>query len=274
MDAIAGVLRLGRESEGPVDIAVHDGRIAEIRPAAAPPARRLLACPALVNAHDHCRALSPTSFGGADAPLELWLMRLAAMPAIDPYLGALAAFGRAARGGAASVMAHYTRFHTPEDPVAEARAVAKAAVEVGVRVTPEAIRFLRWAMLCTDAERGEALLQAAWTADDAGADATAVRRDAASAWGEPPSIESALRLIDILRRAGEFHSAEARAVALSDAPLDENSTRIVAFQRARIAARDTGRHLISSALRPPARMPHVAHGRTPARSFWSRVTGR
>ena len=32
------------------------------------------------------------------------------MPAIDPYLGALAAFGRAARGGAASVMAHYTRF--------------------------------------------------------------------------------------------------------------------------------------------------------------------
>ena len=57
------------------------------------------------------------------------------MPAIDPYLGALAAFGRAARGGAGSVMAHYTRFHTPEDPVDEARAVASAAAEVGVRVT-------------------------------------------------------------------------------------------------------------------------------------------
>ena len=49
------------------------------------------------------------------------------MPAIDPYLGALAAFGRAARGGAASVMAHYTRFHGPMPPVEEARAVARAA---------------------------------------------------------------------------------------------------------------------------------------------------
>lgn len=135
MDVIAGVLRLGRESEGPVDIAMQDGRIAHIRPAAAAPMRRRLACPALANAHDHCRPLSTTSFGGANAPLELWLMRLAAMPAIDPYLGALAAFGRAARGGAASVMAHYTRFHTPQDPVGEARAVAQAAAEVGVRVT-------------------------------------------------------------------------------------------------------------------------------------------
>ena len=135
MDVIVGVLRLGRETEGPVDISMQDGRIADIRPAVAPPERRRLAIPALVNAHDHCRPLSPTSFGGANAPLELWLMRLAAMPAVDPYLGALAALGRAARGGAASVMAHYTRFQTPEDPVSEARAVAKAAAEVGVRVT-------------------------------------------------------------------------------------------------------------------------------------------
>ena len=70
--------------------------------------------PALVNAHDHARPLSPTSFGAAAKPLETWLLRLAAMPPIDPYLGALAAFGRAARGGAASVMAHYTRFHGPD----------------------------------------------------------------------------------------------------------------------------------------------------------------
>ena len=52
-----------------------------------------------------------------------WLLRLAAMPPIDPYLGALAAFGRAARAGAASVMAHYTRFHGPMPPVEEARAI-------------------------------------------------------------------------------------------------------------------------------------------------------
>ena len=91
--------------------------------------------PALVNAHDHCRPLSPTSFGAAGKPLETWLLRLAAMPAIDPYLGALAAFGRAARGGAGSVMAHYTRFHGPMPPVEEAKAIARAAADVGVRVT-------------------------------------------------------------------------------------------------------------------------------------------
>jgi cytosine/adenosine deaminase-related metal-dependent hydrolase len=133
MNEITGVLRLGRESEGPVDIAIHDGRIADIRPAAAAAPRRL-AMPALANAHDHCRPLSPTSFGGAGKPLELWLLRLAAMPAVDPYLGALAAFGRAARGGAGSVMAHYTRFHTA-DPIAEAREVARAARDIGLRVT-------------------------------------------------------------------------------------------------------------------------------------------
>ena len=134
MDVISGVLRLGRESEGPVDIQMQGGLIAALRPAAAPPVRRRLALPALVNAHDHCRPLSPTSFGGANKPLELWLLRLAAIPAVDPYLAAKAAFGRAARGGAASVMAHYTRFHTA-DFVEEARQVAKAAAEVGVRAT-------------------------------------------------------------------------------------------------------------------------------------------
>jgi cytosine/adenosine deaminase-related metal-dependent hydrolase len=135
MSEIEGVVLLGRESEGPVDIDIAGGAISGVRPAAKAPARRRLALPALANAHDHCRPLSPTSFGGADKPLELWLLRLGAMPAIDPYLGALAAFGRAARGGAGSVMAHYTRFHRPDDPVGEAREIARAAQAVGLRVT-------------------------------------------------------------------------------------------------------------------------------------------
>jgi cytosine/adenosine deaminase-related metal-dependent hydrolase len=125
----------GAPASPPVDIVIRDGRIAAITPAADTPTRRLLALPALVNAHDHARPLSPTSFGAAGKPLETWLLRLAAMPAIDPYLGALAAFGRAARAGAASVMAHYTRFHGPMSPVEEAREVARAAADVGVRVT-------------------------------------------------------------------------------------------------------------------------------------------
>ena len=98
----------GRAAAGPVDIHIEDERIRAIAPAARPPSRRRLAMPALANAHDHCRPLSPTSFGAAGKPLESWLLRLAAMPGIDPYLGALAAFGRAARAGAGSVIAHYT----------------------------------------------------------------------------------------------------------------------------------------------------------------------
>ena len=125
----------GEKAGPPVDIAVEDGAIAAISPSAKPPERRLLAMPALANAHDHCRPLSPTSFGAAAKPLESWILRLGVMPPIDPYLGAVAAFGRAARGGAASVMAHYTRFHGPMSPVEEAREIARAAADVGVRVT-------------------------------------------------------------------------------------------------------------------------------------------
>jgi cytosine/adenosine deaminase-related metal-dependent hydrolase len=135
---ISGVVLLptdGAPAQPPVDIVLAGGRIAAIVPSASAPERRLLALPALANAHDHCRPLSPTSFGAAGKPLETWLLRLAATPPIDPYLGALAAFGRAARGGAGSVMAHYTRFQGPMSPVEEARAVRRAADEVGLRVT-------------------------------------------------------------------------------------------------------------------------------------------
>jgi cytosine/adenosine deaminase-related metal-dependent hydrolase len=138
IDGLSGVVLLptdGSPAGPPVDLLITDGRIAAITPAAGPPVRRLLAMPALVNAHDHARPLSPTSFGAAGKPLETWLLRLAAMPAIDPYLGALAAFGRAARAGAGSVMAHYTRFHGPMAPIDEAKEIARAAKDIGVRVT-------------------------------------------------------------------------------------------------------------------------------------------
>ena len=130
---IDGVVPL--EGGAPCDILVEDGVIAAMRPAPSAPARRRLAIPALVNAHDHARPLSPTSFGAAGKPLETWLLRLAAMPGVDPYCGALASFGRAARGGAGSVMAHLTRFSGLMPPVEEARLIAQAAGEVGIRLT-------------------------------------------------------------------------------------------------------------------------------------------
>lgn len=127
--------------------------------------------------------------------------------------------------------------------------------------------FLRWSALRAglgDREgAAEAILHAAWTADDAGdqPSALALRVRAAAAWGSPHDERSALRLVDVLRRAGQFYDADARAAELEQSANDDTTVRIAAFQRARIADRDTGRHLLSSALRPPARTPHVTHGK-------------
>jgi cytosine/adenosine deaminase-related metal-dependent hydrolase len=133
MERLAGVELLS--GGPPVDISIADGVIAAIAPATAPPAQRRLALPALANAHDHCRPLSPTSFGGAAKPLETWLLRLGAIPSVDPYLAAAAAFGRAARAGVGSVMAHYTRPQGTTPLIDEARAISRAAADVGVRAT-------------------------------------------------------------------------------------------------------------------------------------------
>jgi len=152
-----------------------------------------------------------------------------------------------------------------------------ASPEYPAMTEPRAtLGFLRWACLCPDAaSRGEAYLQAAWTADDAGDEVAATnwRLAVAEAWGEPADPECALRLVDVLRRAGRFDAAEAAAKRLGT--LDEGSALIVAFQLARIAQRDPGRHLMSSALRPPAHRPHVAHQTKPEkRGFWRLITGR
>lgn len=136
----------------------------------------------------------------------------------------------------------------------------------------EADQFARWCMLCPAEARGEAYLRAAWAADDGGRDAAPLRRKAAAVWGEPIGAESTLRLIDVLRRAGEFAEATRRADGLAEP--DDVAVQVVAFQRGRIAARDTGRHLFSSALRPPVRRPHLAHGKRAPGGFWARLMGR
>ena len=135
--------------------------------------------------------------------------------------------------------------------------------------------FERWAALATGTpEEAEALLQAAWMAEDEGGDGTALRRRAVAVWPSPADAEVALRLADIQRRAGMMAESLATLQALP-ASAGDGVARIASFERARIAAGDTGRHLLSSALRPPARSPHVSHGRRPAAgSFWSRLFGR
>ena len=133
--------------------------------------------------------------------------------------------------------------------------------------------FLRWAALVAGTgDEAAALLQAAWDAEDHGHDATGLRRQAAAVWPVPDDAEQALRLADVQRRAGLLVAA---ATTLDRLPpgQDDAAARIAAFERARIAAGDTGRHLLSSALRPPARTPHVTHGQRKVTGFWSRLMG-
>jgi cytosine/adenosine deaminase-related metal-dependent hydrolase len=114
-------------------IRIDGDRIVAVEPAK-PPARRLLALPALTNAHDHARVTSTTAYGGAGKPLETWIAYLALLPSIDPYLASAVSLSRSALGGAAAIMVHYTRAQGLTDLPTEVAEVARAARDVGVRV--------------------------------------------------------------------------------------------------------------------------------------------
>lgn len=94
----------------------------------------LIGLPALVNAHDHARLVRLSQVDSFDVPLEAWLPYLSLIPAVDPWLASVVSFGRSAMGGSGTVMAHYTRVQGITDFITEAKAVAKAARDVGIRV--------------------------------------------------------------------------------------------------------------------------------------------
>jgi cytosine/adenosine deaminase-related metal-dependent hydrolase len=114
-------------------IAIDGGLIASIEPAPRSKTDRLLALPALVNTHDHGRAIRTSSIGADSKPLESWLHYLALFPPVDPYLAAAMSFANSALGGAGTVMVHYTRAQGSTDLPTEAAEVARAARDVGVR---------------------------------------------------------------------------------------------------------------------------------------------
>ena len=126
-----------RAADAPVvgahTIRIDGGRIAAVE-AGKPASRRLLALPALVNAHDHARVTSTTAYGGAGKPLETWIPYLALLPSVDPYLAAAVSLSRSALGGAGAIMVHYTRVQGLTDLPTEVAEVARAAGDVGVRV--------------------------------------------------------------------------------------------------------------------------------------------
>jgi cytosine/adenosine deaminase-related metal-dependent hydrolase len=120
-------------SPGAQAVTIKGDRISSVEPVAAPPTHRVLAMPALVNAHDHGRAVRTSSIGADAKPLESWLPYFALFPAIDPYLAAAVAFGNSALGGTGTVMIHYTRAQGLTDLPTEAAEVARAARDVGIR---------------------------------------------------------------------------------------------------------------------------------------------
>lgn len=141
----------------------------------------------------------------------------------------------------------------------------------------ETLPFRRWALICERIgdrpQQAEALLQAAWAADDAAAmtEPARLRAEVAALWDGTNDVELGLRRLDVLRRAGKFEAAEAWAALMSERGPDELAGAIIAFQRGRVASRDIGRHLISSALPPPAYAPHVSHGKRATTGFWSHL---
>jgi hypothetical protein len=147
-------------------------------------------------------------------------------------------------------------------------------------VLEETLPFRRCAMILehqgAHGQQAEALLQAAWAADDAAAmaEAAKLRTKVAALWGDTASGELGLRRLDVLRRAGLFEEAGAWAETMQSRVTEDVGRQIIVFQKARIEARDIGRHLISAALPPPAHRPHVTHTKRATGGFWSRLLGR
>jgi 5-methylthioadenosine/S-adenosylhomocysteine deaminase len=124
-------------AQSDVRIALEGGRIQSVVPLADEPgagAPRLLALPALANAHDHARTFRSATLGAFGQPLESWLPFLGVVPGMDPYLCAATSFARSAKHGVANLMVHYTRVQGGMAYVDEAQAVARAARDVGVRI--------------------------------------------------------------------------------------------------------------------------------------------
>jgi cytosine/adenosine deaminase-related metal-dependent hydrolase len=115
-----------------VRLTIRGGVIADIGVAPHRTPRRLI-LPALVNAHDHARPTA-SAFGALNMPLETWIMRSVLGTPPDPYLVAAASMARSARSGCAAMMVHYTRPSGLLPIVDEARAIARAAADVGIRL--------------------------------------------------------------------------------------------------------------------------------------------
>lgn len=74
-------------------ITINGAQITSVASAGGEQVEPLLVLPALVNAHDHRRSVRTSSVGAGNKPLESWLLHLAVIPSVDPYLAAAVALG-------------------------------------------------------------------------------------------------------------------------------------------------------------------------------------
>lgn len=132
---------------------------------------------------------------------------------------------------------------------------------------PLSRRFLAWAHVLEETgamhEAAEAMLQAAWTADDLNRQdlARSWRLEAVALWRSGPGLdaEQQVRVVDALRRAEVWDGAMDAIDAMIEDDPPEAVRQVLALETRLVAAEDARRHTVASALPPPARRPHVAH---------------
>jgi cytosine/adenosine deaminase-related metal-dependent hydrolase len=115
-------------------VRIGDAAVETVSDVTAADTECIFAMPALVNAHDHGRAVRTSSLGAGGKPLEIWIQYQALIPSVDPYLTAVVALSRSALGGVGTVMMHLTRPQGLTDLPTEAAAIARAARDIGIRV--------------------------------------------------------------------------------------------------------------------------------------------
>jgi len=154
---------------------------------------------------------------------------------------------------------------------AAVRAAPFRALLADEQIPPLARRFLAFALTLEEsgalAAAAEATLHAAWVADDLERPdlARSWRLEAVALWRSGPMLEAEqnVRVIDALRRAEAWEDAAATAEELIATDPPESVLQVLRVEQRLIAAHDSGRHTLASALPPPARRPHVAHQKAP-----------
>jgi hypothetical protein len=94
--------------------------------------------------------------------------------------------------------------------------------------------------------------------------------------GPPLDAEQTVRVIDALRRAEAWPDAQATALALAAGNPPAAVSQVVALETRLIAAHDSARHSMASAMPPSFPRPHVAQQKLgrPQKTdgLWARVT--